>query len=51
MVRRRATPRLPALGTNGKTELDDIFSTRCHEDELIDNALRAFLNVTTSYRG
>ncbi|KAF2007982.1 hypothetical protein P154DRAFT_418756 [Amniculicola lignicola CBS 123094] len=33
-------------------ELDDICSTRCHahEDELIDNALRSYLNVTTSYK-
>ncbi|KAF2657816.1 hypothetical protein K491DRAFT_714111 [Lophiostoma macrostomum CBS 122681] len=33
-------------------ELDDIVSTRCHghEHELIDNALRSFLNVTTNYK-
>ncbi|KAF2281152.1 uncharacterized protein EI97DRAFT_447208 [Westerdykella ornata] len=31
-------------------ELDDIVSTRCDDDELTDNALRAYLNVTTSYR-
>ncbi|KAF2177402.1 hypothetical protein K469DRAFT_677402 [Zopfia rhizophila CBS 207.26] len=31
-------------------ELDDIVSTRCHEHELIDNALRSYLNVTTSYK-
>lgn len=31
-------------------ELDDIVSTRCQEHELIDNALRSFLNVTTSYK-
>ncbi|KAF2752220.1 hypothetical protein M011DRAFT_463680 [Sporormia fimetaria CBS 119925] len=30
-------------------ELNDIVSTDCHEDGLIDNALRAFLNVTTTY--
>ncbi|KAF2198578.1 hypothetical protein GQ43DRAFT_474424 [Delitschia confertaspora ATCC 74209] len=30
-------------------EIDDISSTRCSEHELIDNALRAYLNVTTSY--
>lgn len=34
-----------------KTELDDIASTRCNEHELIDNALRAYLNLTTSYKG
>lgn len=35
------------------TELDDIVSTRCqpHDHEIIDNALRSFLNVTTSYQG
>ncbi|KAK3207271.1 hypothetical protein GRF29_103g394900 [Pseudopithomyces chartarum] len=33
-------------------ELDDIVSTRCHQHqhEIIDNALRSFLNVTTNYR-
>ncbi|KAJ4321545.1 pre-rRNA processing [Neodidymelliopsis sp. IMI 364377] len=31
-------------------ELDDIVSTRCQEEESIDNSLRAFLNVTTSYK-
>jgi hypothetical protein len=33
------------------TELEDIVSTRCQEDELIDNALRAYLSVTTTYKG
>ncbi|ENI01362.1 hypothetical protein COCC4DRAFT_204084 [Bipolaris maydis ATCC 48331] len=31
-------------------ELDDIVSTRCHQHEIIDNSLRSFLNVTTSYK-
>ncbi|PSN60330.1 hypothetical protein BS50DRAFT_604658 [Corynespora cassiicola Philippines] len=31
-------------------EVDDIVSTRCQEHELIDNALRSYLNVTTSYK-
>lgn len=31
-------------------ELDDIVSTRCHEEEVIDNSLRSYLNVTTNYR-
>ncbi|KAF2641511.1 hypothetical protein P280DRAFT_469126 [Massarina eburnea CBS 473.64] len=31
-------------------ELDDIVSTRCQEHEIIDNALRSYLNVTTSYK-
>ncbi|KAF1843926.1 uncharacterized protein K460DRAFT_316860 [Cucurbitaria berberidis CBS 394.84] len=31
-------------------ELDDIVSTRCQEHEIIDNSLRSFLNVTTSYK-
>ncbi|KAF1977162.1 hypothetical protein BU23DRAFT_587715 [Bimuria novae-zelandiae CBS 107.79] len=33
-------------------ELDDIVSTRCqpHDHEIIDNALRSYLNVTTSYK-
>ncbi|KAL5377004.1 hypothetical protein DPSP01_010112 [Paraphaeosphaeria sporulosa] len=33
-------------------ELDDIVSTRCqpHDHEIIDNALRSYLNVTTSYQ-
>ncbi|KAG9204590.1 hypothetical protein B5807_08388 [Epicoccum nigrum] len=31
-------------------ELDDIVSTPCRDEESIDNSLRAFLNVTTSYR-
>ncbi|KAJ4384605.1 pre-rRNA processing [Didymella sp. IMI 355093] len=31
-------------------ELDDIVSTRCQDEEIIDNSLRAFLNVTTSYK-
>ncbi|KAF2258532.1 hypothetical protein CC78DRAFT_478393 [Lojkania enalia] len=31
-------------------ELDDIVSTRCQEHEIIDNSLRAYLNVTTSYK-
>lgn len=31
-------------------ELDDILTNERHGDELIDDALRAFLNVTTSYR-
>ena len=55
---RRATltvlqPRQPATLTNSRgthTELDDIVSTRCHQHEIIDNSLRSFLNVTTSYK-
>ncbi|KAJ4348536.1 pre-rRNA processing [Didymosphaeria variabile] len=33
-------------------ELDDIVSTRCqqHDHEIIDNALRSYLNVTTNYQ-
>ncbi|KAH9862299.1 hypothetical protein IAQ61_010502 [Plenodomus lingam] len=31
-------------------ELDDIVSTRCQAHEAIDNALRSYLNVTTSYK-
>ncbi|KAF2018344.1 hypothetical protein BU24DRAFT_421328 [Aaosphaeria arxii CBS 175.79] len=31
-------------------ELDDITSTRCQEHEIIDNALRSYLNVTTNYK-
>lgn len=31
-------------------ELDDIVTNERHGDELIDDALRAFLNVTTSYK-
>ena len=40
------------LLTRCATELDDIVSTRCrqHDYEIIDNALRSFLNVTTNYR-
>ncbi|KAF1838012.1 hypothetical protein BDW02DRAFT_490098 [Decorospora gaudefroyi] len=30
-------------------ELDEIVSARCHQHEIIDNSLRAFLNVTTNY--
>ncbi|PVH96611.1 hypothetical protein DM02DRAFT_659089 [Periconia macrospinosa] len=31
-------------------ELDDIVSTRCQEHEFIDNALRSYLEITTSYK-
>ncbi|KAJ4341588.1 pre-rRNA processing [Didymella glomerata] len=31
-------------------ELDDIVSTQCQDEETIDNSLRAYLNVTTSYK-
>ncbi|KAH8726637.1 hypothetical protein GQ44DRAFT_613418 [Phaeosphaeriaceae sp. PMI808] len=31
-------------------EIDDIASTRCQEHEIIDECLRSFLNVTTSYK-
>ncbi|KAF2868930.1 hypothetical protein BDV95DRAFT_106933 [Massariosphaeria phaeospora] len=31
-------------------ELDDIVSTPCQEHEMIDNALRSYLNVTTNYK-
>jgi hypothetical protein len=37
-------------GLTSDTELDDIVSTRCQEHEIIDNSLRSFLNVTTSYK-
>jgi hypothetical protein len=37
---------------NAPAELDDIVATRCQvqDHEVIDNALRSYLNVTTSYK-
>ena len=32
-------------------ELDDIVSAQCESHELIDNALRTYLNFTTKYKG
>jgi len=45
LCRRNPTTRLTRCA-----ELDDIVSTRCRDEESIDNSLRAFLNVTTSYK-
>lgn len=45
-----APPRWHLAAANRDSELDDIVSTRCQEHEAIDNALRSYLNVTTSYK-
>jgi hypothetical protein len=44
-------PTRPQQPLTRPTELEDIVSTSCQDDELIDNALRAYLNVTTTYKG
>lgn len=45
-----ATPPEGATRLIGDTELDDIASTRCESHEIIDNSLRSFLEITTSYK-
>ena len=47
---RAAPPAVTPPVLTPRAELDDIVSTRCRDEESIDNSLRAFLNVTTSYR-
>lgn len=43
-------PRRGRNAANARAELDDIVTTRCQEHEIIDNALRSYLNVTTNYK-